>query len=490
MSAAKTAEASIDGKYRLIERLDGDDQIVRYLAEHTSIHRSVEVLVLAPGAVPDGDAAAELLRGARVLGGATHRNLQSVVDSGRDAEGRPFVVLEALRGKTLAQIVSEHPNGLERQRAARIVMQILEALRTLHDAGVVLRCLSPEHIVVEYLNAGEELAKLRSVRGAALLIEGGAAPVAPRRSYAPQLAPELRRGEAGLDPRVDFFSVGTILRLLLTGDARASEERLPDAVRRALARACAEDPDDRFANADGFLQAVALLLPTSERPPREQMPTPVDSLHADLQYLRLRRATRHSTRSSVSEGAGRLWLLPVLLTIEAIYRRFGPGVWGEISGRVADAETLLPGAGHTPMHMERGVSAALFSEILATVDEVAGGGDLALVAEIGEAVAKRGLRRLFPDLPEPLTVDALVAAFPYVWSRIARDGKARVQRISERSARASVERQLSPSLELSGLLGGLLRQALREAGANDPEIVLISSEALGDTKDLYGLEWR
>lgn len=485
MTRAATTARSFAGKYRIVEQLGTDGQVERYLAEHTGINRAVEVHCLAPGESAGGEAATQLARTARVLGGATHRNLQSVVDSGLDAEGRPYVVFEALRGRHLSELLGE---PLEPRRAARIAMQLLEALRTLHDAGVVLRCLVPSDVMVEAVSAGDELVKLRGVHGAALLIEGGADPVRVM-GYTAYLAPELRRGEPGLDPRVDLFSVGVILRELLTGSTRGTTGSLSDTAVRAIARACADDPDERFASADGFLQAVSLLLPTTDRPPREQIPTPADPLHADLQYLHLRRTTRHGARGP-EQAESRLSLLPVLLTIEAIYRRFGPGVWAELCQRVAEAESLLPGAGHTPMHMERGVSVTLFSEILVAVDQVAGRGDLGLVAELGEAIAKRGLRRLFPDLPQPLTVELLISSWPYLWSRVARDGKTRVQKVGDNAARVSVERQVTPSLELAGLMAGLLRQGLRDAGASESEVLLISSEALGDKQDLYGIEWR
>lgn len=468
----------IDGKYRLVERLGADGAIERYLAEHTAIRRPVELHRLAVGRGSDTEAAAQIRRAARVLGGATHRNLQGIVDSGEEAGGRPYLVLEALRGRSLADLLAQSPEGIPTQRAARIVVQVLEAVRALHEGGVMLRCLAPEDVMVEAVSAGDELVKVRGV-GAAVFADEAGAPLRTS-GYSAYIAPEIRRGE-GADVRSDFYSVGMILRALLIGGDAGS-----DTARRAIARACAEDPDERFSSADSFLQAVALLLPTSDRPPREQMVTPTDPLHADLQYLHLRRTTRQ--REPDREDS-RLTLLTVLLTIEAIYRRFGAGVWAELTARVPDAESLLPGSGHTPVHIEQGVPVSLFAEILVTVDEIAGRGDLALIADLGEAVAKRGLRRLFPDLPHPITPDSLIAGFPYLWGRISRDGKARVVRVSEKSARLSVERQVTPSLEIAGLVAGIVRQSLREAGAESAEVVLISSEALGDAKDLFGVEW-
>lgn len=480
--------SAIDGKYRVVRHLGTDGQVERYLAEHTSIRRAVEVHCLAADAPPSGEAAAQLLRTARALGSATHRNLQSVVDSGRDAAGRPYVVFEALRGESLAQLVASG-RALDRRRASRIAMQVLEAVRELHDAGVVLRALTPLDVSIEPVSAGEELVKVRAGRGAALIEERDAAGLALRLpAYSVYLAPELRRGDPGLDPRVDLYSVGVLLRELLTGSARGDLDRLSDAARRALARACAEDPDERFATADGFLQAVALLLPTSDRPPREQLDTPTDPLHADLQYLHLRRSARPWAPAVPSDGT--LELLPVLLVIEAIYRRFGPEVWAELGRRVPEAESLLPGAGNTPVHLERGVPCSLFARVLSSVDGIAGRGDLGLVVELGEAVARRGLRRLFPDLPVDLRPAVLVAGWPHLHRCITKEGRAQVlPGGEEHTARLAVEGQRAPTLELTALIGGLLRQALREAGARQAEVVVIAAQALGDGRDLYGLAW-
>ncbi|MCZ7679449.1 MAG: hypothetical protein M5U28_12080 [Sandaracinaceae bacterium] len=173
MTGASSTARSFEGKYRIVEQLGGDGRVERYLAEHTAIRRPVEIHCLAPGETAEGEAAAQLARTARALGGATHRNLQSVVDSGRDGQGRPYVVFEALRGRPLEALLGA---PMEPRRGARIVVQILEALRTLHDAGVVLRALSPAEIIVEAVSAGEELVKLRGLEEAALVLEGGAEP--------------------------------------------------------------------------------------------------------------------------------------------------------------------------------------------------------------------------------------------------------------------------------------------------------------------------
>lgn len=475
------------GKYRIVGRLGGDSRVVRLLGEHAAIGRNVEIHIPADGQGADSEAAQQLLREARVFGGSTHRNLQSVMDSGRDDQGRPFIAYEVLRGSSLEELLIANPAGVGTARAARLVVQLLEALRALHDAGVVLRTLSPVEIMVEPITEVEDLMKVRRVHGAALLIEGGAAPITTI-GYSVYLAPELRRGDPGMDPRVDFYSVGVVLRQLLTGHPKGDDSRLSDTARRALARSCATDPDERFATADGFLQSVALLLPTDARPPREEIPAPPDPLSADLQYLHMRRNTRHGP-SNALEGDSRMALLPVLLTIEAVYRRWGQDVWARLCAKVDDAESLLPGAGNTPVHLDKGVPVPLFAEILVAVDEIAGSGDLSLVADLGEAVAQRGLARLFPKLSGSSKASTLVESFPYLWSQISRDGDARIRLVSEKKARLWVTNQPTPSLELAGWFAGLLRAAMRETDAVDPKVDLVASEALGDGRDLYGIEW-
>ncbi|MGF1466345.1 MAG: protein kinase [Sandaracinaceae bacterium] len=470
-----------------MRRLGEEGSIVRYLAQHTGIQRPVEVHVLRDGLDMASAAADHLLRAARAAGGATHRNLQGVVDTGRDEDERPYVVYEALQGRNLDALIEEKPTGLDTARAARLISQVLEAMRSLHDAGVVLRTLRPEHVMVREVSVDEELVKIRSVYGAALKAEGAAEPVPPvgRTRY---LAPELTGGAVpGVDPRVDFYSVGMMLRTLLAG-TKPPGQPLTDAARRAVFRACATDPEERFANADGFLQAVSLLLggPGQDLPALESAAE--DPLQADLKYLSLRQRTRKPPPTPPGQES-RLLLLPVLLTIEAIYRHYGDHIWSEVCRSVPEADGLLPGAGNTEANVARGVAVGLFARIVLEVDRLAGSGDLGLLPKIGESVAKRGLEVLLPTLPTPVTVDSFVDSFPALWNRLSKDGHPTVRRLSPGSIRLSVTGQPTPSLELAGFTAGLLREGMRRAGARHAEVVLISSAALGDSEDRYGAEW-
>lgn len=474
----------LDGKFRLMEPLASGTDAVCFLAEHTGIRRQVELKILGQDVPFPGPAADRLFREARAMGSVAHPGIQGVVDSGTDPEGRPYVVYEALRGTTVAQLVAENPRGLDPVRVGRITLSTLEALRAMHRAGIVVRGLGPENVVVLPARGDDEPIKLRALERAAFLAEDAPEGEIP---YTPWLAPEIRRGNAGLDPRVDVYSIGVMIRHLLTGRTQPGVP-LPDTARRGVDRATAEDPDERFPDIEVLMQAVALLTPTDARPAREEMPTPEDPLAADLQYMSLRRSTRHGQRTA-APGHAKVHLLPVLLTIEAIYRRLGPDAWMQLASEVPGVDDLLPGSGNTELHLTTGVSVELFSRILGAADGIAGRGDLALLTELGEAVAQRGLRRLFPDLPSPLAAEAIVDGFPYVWGRITMQGAPLQIERGATSARLAVRGQAEPSLELSGFVAGLLRAAIRSTGVRQSEVMLTACQALGDAVDIYGVSW-
>ena len=76
-----------------------------------------------------------------------------------------------------------------------------------------------------------------------------------------------------------------------------------------------------------------------------------------------------------------------------------------------------------------------------------------------------------------------------LWQRISLDGDPRIRRVGPTKARLWVMNQSTPSLELAGWMAGLLRNAMRQAGAVDAEVLLILSETLNNGRDLYGVEW-
>jgi hypothetical protein len=301
------------------------------------------------------------------------------------------------------------------------------------------------------------------------------------RGFSRYLAPEARRDAHASGPTLDLFAVGALMRFLLTGDPA---EPCSDArAERAIARACADEPTERFAAAEHFLSTVATLMP---EPGAEREPG-VDQLFQDLRHMQQRRE-RDSGVGIASTGESRMELYPVLMMIEAIYARLRAGGWKLLCDELPEVEDLLPGAGHGTHYRSEGVSAELVQNLLHTADRLAGQGDLTWLTEVGEALVKRGLARFCPQLPAQLTPESLVDCVPQLWGSMARHGEVLVLERGVGTARVAIRAQIRPSLEVCAVVAGMLRAQLRLL-VDDCEVSTIAAQALGDAADIFVLSW-
>ena len=131
------------GKYELEEFLGGGMSHV-YRARDTVIGRTVAIKVLTPEGAADPDAKARFLREAQVAGGISHENIMSVYDFGEE-EGRPFMVMEFLRGEDLRHAIKNGNTGDIPSRL-RISLQAAKALEYIHEQKIIHRDIKPENI--------------------------------------------------------------------------------------------------------------------------------------------------------------------------------------------------------------------------------------------------------------------------------------------------------------------------------------------------------
>ena len=84
---------------------------------------------------------------AQVLSRLVHPNVVSLLDFGRSAGGRPFLVMEHLEGRNLGEIISRE-GALSAERAFRIALQACRGLQAVHGAGVIHRDVKPDNLFV------------------------------------------------------------------------------------------------------------------------------------------------------------------------------------------------------------------------------------------------------------------------------------------------------------------------------------------------------
>jgi len=128
----------LDRRYR-IERLIGEGGMgLVYLGEHVRTGRKCAVKLLPPEALGDVAAVQRFEREARVLGGLGHPGIVGVHDFSETADGRPFFVMDYLKGEDLAERLAR-VGTLDWESTKKVVDEISAALWAAHQAGVLHR---------------------------------------------------------------------------------------------------------------------------------------------------------------------------------------------------------------------------------------------------------------------------------------------------------------------------------------------------------------
>lgn len=463
------AERVVAGKYRIVELLRETERMVSYRAEHLGIQRIVELRTLSAAFAKDAEVASLLFREARIAGSVPHRNLQSIVDSGEDENGTPFLVYEHIQGESLADRLALNTEGVSVEEAMPLMLGVLDALSAMHRAGVVHRKLTLASVFITQVRGGGEMVKIQRRGDSAFMAEG----------------------ESLLDPHDDIKQAVAIFRALLTGTETGSVEsaELDATLRRALH----SEPRRGFADAEAFRAALVRLAPRDSIPhalPEEEPQRRMagDSLIEDLRRMQKRQSLIAGLPTE-PRGAARIDLMTTLLSIEAIYRKLGADRWSMLVDQVPEVEGLLPASGRVDENTELGVPVDLAGRIFAAADRIAGAGDLSLLPELGEAMAVRGLRRIHPRLAAGATPGQLIEEFPKLWALMTRQGEARVLDRIAGSARLTIAAQVEPSLELCALMAGFLRGALHVTGAGRVAVQSGGCQALGDAMCVFGVVW-
>src|SRR5579864_1512002 len=134
------------GKYELQEFLGGGMARV-YRAVDTVIGRTVAVKILTEEGCGNEEIKSRFLQEARLAGNVTHDNVISIYDFGEDAEGRPFMVMEYLKGEDLRQAIKKGSTGDIRNRL-RIALDISRALEHIHSQNIIHRDIKPDNVHV------------------------------------------------------------------------------------------------------------------------------------------------------------------------------------------------------------------------------------------------------------------------------------------------------------------------------------------------------
>ena len=212
----------IGGRYQLEELIGEGGMGGVFRAHDETLQRSVAVKLLFSGDERDrGQRVDRFLREARIAAAVQHRNVVQIVDFGSTDGGRPYMVMEYLKGETLAERLARGP-APSVEETVRIVANALSGLAAAHEAGVVHRDMKPENVFLVEDPDGAYPKILDFGISRSLAPESGpSSALTTREGFlvgTPQyMSPEQARGLKDIDRATDIYSVGVILYEALAG---------------------------------------------------------------------------------------------------------------------------------------------------------------------------------------------------------------------------------------------------------------------------------
>jgi len=238
-------------RYVCVEELGRGGMGTVYLAEDRELDRLVAIKVLNTLDVTD-DLRQRMMREAQVIARLEHPGIVPVHDAGTLPDGRIFYAMKYVRGSRLDEYAAQ---GAPLRDRLRKFQAVCDAVAFAHAHGVIHRDLKPQNIMIgpysEVLVMDWGVAKIRDDPHQTAVFNTSDGTVIGTRNY---MSPEQARGEVDIDERADVYSLGAVLKDLLT------DQKVSKPVKAIYLKAMAQTPADRYASASELSTDIGRLL--------------------------------------------------------------------------------------------------------------------------------------------------------------------------------------------------------------------------------------
>jgi serine/threonine protein kinase/tetratricopeptide (TPR) repeat protein len=295
------------GNYRLISRIgEGGFGVVYEAEQERPVRRRVALKVIKLG-MDTRQVVARFEAERQALALMDHPNIAKVFDAGATATGRPYFVMELVKGLPATRYCDEQKLGI-RERL-EIVAIVCDALQHAHQKGVIHRDIKPSNVLVATID-GKVVPKI---------IDFGIAKATSARLTEKTIFTEFRQmvgtpeymspEQAGqsaedVDTRTDVYAIGVLLYELLTGATPFDSERMRSAAYGELLRIIREEDPPRPSTRVGSMMSTHAGVIAAVATERSTVPARLSTLmRGELDWIVMRAMEKNRLRRYESAGA-------------------------------------------------------------------------------------------------------------------------------------------------------------------------------------------
>lgn len=303
-----------DGRYRILQRIGEGGFGTVYMVEQTEpVRRKVAIKVLKAG-MDTRQVVARFEAERQALAMMDHPNIAKVHDGGETAQGRPFFVMELVRGTPITAYCNREQ--LDTEARLQLFLKVCRAVQHAHQKGIIHRDLKPANVLVTVHEGTEPMPKVIDF-GVAKALES---PLTDKTLFTrfeqmigtpAYMSPEQAGSDAevtDIDTKTDIYALGVLLYELLSGstpfEASTLQHAAFDEVRRILREEEAPRPSARLSSIDAERRTSI----ASER--GTEVPALGKALRGDLDWIVMKaiekdRRRRYETANALAEDINR-----------------------------------------------------------------------------------------------------------------------------------------------------------------------------------------